>query len=211
MSDLSGMSGLIEKLNNYNYRDWRTCIKSYLQGQDLWEIFGGDEIEPPPNSIRAYKKWKVKAGRALFVLKATVDKSLLSHIEDVETPKEAWDFFATLFSRKNTSQLQMLEKELMNISQGDKTVSEYFLQVKNLYREIEQLDANAKIGDDRMRRIILNGMRPKYNAFITAIQGWVTQSTLLELENLLASQEALAKQLAGLMVKHEEEKALYSG
>ena len=68
-----------------------------------------------------------------------------------------------------------------------------------------------KIGEDRMRRIILNGMRSEYSAFITAIQGWATQPTLLELENLLASQEALAKQLAGLRVKHEEEKVLYSG
>ena len=126
------MSGVIEKLNNYNYRDWHTCIKSYLQSQDLWEIVGSDEIEPPPNLTRAYMKWKVKAGRALFVLKATVD-SLLSHIEDVETPtKEAWDVFATLFSKKNTSRLQLLERELMNISQGDMTVSEYFLKVNNL-------------------------------------------------------------------------------
>jgi hypothetical protein len=34
MSNLSDMSGLIEKLNNYNYRDWCSYIKSYLQGQD---------------------------------------------------------------------------------------------------------------------------------------------------------------------------------
>ena len=54
-------------------------------------------------------------------------------------------------------------------------------------------------------------MRQEYSAFITAIQGWAMQPTLLELENLLASQEVLAKQLVGLTMKHEEEKAMYSG
>ncbi|KAJ4748220.1 Zinc-binding dehydrogenase family protein [Rhynchospora pubera] len=197
----------------FNYKeepDLAVALKR--SGQDLWDVVGGDETEPPPNSIRAYKKWKVKAGRALFVLKTTVDKSLLSHIEDVESPKEAWDIFAALFSKKNTSRLQLLERELMNISQGNMTVSEYFLKVKNLCREIEQLDANAKIGEDRMRRIIINGMRPEFGAFVTAIQGWQTQPSLLDLESLLASQEALVKQLAGLtMKKEEEETALYSG
>jgi Domain of unknown function (DUF4219) len=48
MSNLSDMSGLIEKLNNYNYRDWCSYIKSYLQGQDLWDLVGDDE-EPPSN------------------------------------------------------------------------------------------------------------------------------------------------------------------
>jgi hypothetical protein len=68
----------------------------------LWEIVGGDKTEPPLNSIKAYKKWKVKIGRALFMLKTIVDKILLPHIEDVEISKEAWDIFAALFSKKNT-------------------------------------------------------------------------------------------------------------
>jgi hypothetical protein len=87
----------------------------------------------------------------------------------------------------------MLERELMNIFQGDMTISEYFLKVENLCRKIEQLDVNVKIDEDKIRRIILNDMRLEYGDFITIIQEWMTQPTLLELNNMLVSQEALAK------------------
>ena len=60
-----------------------------------------------------------------------------------------------------------------------------------------------------MRRIIVHGLRPKYNAFIIAIRGWPTQPTLVELENLLANQESLCKQMIGVKLKNEEEEALF--
>ncbi|XXG49381.1 hypothetical protein AAC387_Pa02g3583 [Persea americana] len=44
---------------------------------------------------------------------------------------------------------------------------------------------------------------------MTAIRGWPTQPSLIELESLLANQEALAKQIAGVTVK-DEEQALFT-
>jgi len=39
MGDLQVVGG-IKKLNNKNYNTWETCMESYLQGQDLWEVVG---------------------------------------------------------------------------------------------------------------------------------------------------------------------------
>ena len=61
-----------------------------------------------------------------------------------------------------------------------------------------------------MRRIIIHGLRPEYRSFVTAIQGQLVQPSLVELENLLANQEALFKQMVGVSLKSEEE-ALFSG
>ncbi|GKU90510.1 hypothetical protein SLEP1_g4499 [Rubroshorea leprosula] len=68
----------------------------------------------------------------------------------------------------------------------------------------------SKILDERMRRIIIHGIRPKFEAFITAVQGWQTQPTVDELENLLIDQEAQGKQAIEGAQKTEEE-ALFSG
>ncbi len=48
MGDLQVVGG-IKKLNNqnYNYNSWSTCMMSYMQGLDLWEIVNGSEITPP--------------------------------------------------------------------------------------------------------------------------------------------------------------------
>jgi hypothetical protein len=56
-----------------------------------------------------------------------------------------------------------------------------------------------------MRRIIINGLKPEYQGFIAAVSGWSTQPSLVELENLLANQEELAKKMGDIVVKEEEE------
>lgn len=65
------------------------------------------------------------------------------------------------------------------------------------------------VGNKRMRRIIIHGLRPEFHGLVTAINGWATEPTLVELENILANQEELDKQMAGVSVKNDE-KALYT-
>ena len=67
------------------------------------------------------------------------------NIRDVKTPKEAWDIFAKLFSKKNDTRLQLLESELLSITQRNMTIAQYFHKVKSLCREISELDPQAPI------------------------------------------------------------------
>ena len=101
MSDLQA-SGGIKKLNQTNYKSWSTCVKSYLQGQDLWQVTNGTETRQPANDINgALGKWQIKAGRAMYILKITVEEDILDHIQDVKYPKAAWETLEALFSKRN--------------------------------------------------------------------------------------------------------------
>ena len=210
MGDLQVIGG-IKKLNNQNYNSWSTCMMSYMQGQDLWEIVNGTEVRPleAEDANGTLRKWKIKAGKAMFVLKITIEEEMLEHIRDAKTPKEAWDTFAKLFSKKNDTKLQLLESELLSVAQRDMTIAQYFHKVKTLCREITELDLEAPIGNTRMKRIIVHGLKLEFRSFVAAIQGWETQPSLVEFENLLAGQEALAKQMGEVSSKKEEE-ALYA-
>ena len=209
MGDLQVIGG-VKKLNNGNYNSWSTCIMSYLQGQDLWEVVNGNEAAQPTveDTFGTLRKWKIKAGKAMFVLKTTIEEDLLEHIQDAKTPKEAWDVFVKLFSKKNDTKLQLLENELFSVAQRDMTIAEYFHKVRSLCRAISELDSSAPIGEARMKRIIIHGLKSDYRSFVAAVQGWETQPSLVEFENLLAAQEALAKQMGGVSLKSDEE-ALY--
>lgn len=136
---------------------------------------------------------------------------MLEHISMVETPKVAWDTFASLFSKKNDARLQFLENELMSVAQREMTINKYFNKVKTLCREISELDPTAAISESRMRRIIIHGLKPEYRSFIAAIQGWAVQPSLIDLENMLASQEALAKQMFEVTLKSNTEETLFIG
>jgi hypothetical protein len=101
----------------------------------LWEIVAGSETTPLDND-QALRKWKVKAGKAMFAIKTSIEEEMLEHIRRADTPKAAWDTFATLFSKKNNVRLQLLENELMSIAQRNMTITQYFTKVKSLCREI---------------------------------------------------------------------------
>ncbi|KAE8699425.1 hypothetical protein F3Y22_tig00110578pilonHSYRG00054 [Hibiscus syriacus] len=210
MGDLQVVGG-IKKLNNKNYNTWATCMESYLQGQDLWEVVGGGEVTQPAteDANGILRKWKIKAGKAMFALKTTIEEEMLEHIRDAKTPKEAWDTFVTLFSKRNDTKLQLLENELLSMAQRDMAVAQYFHKVKSICREISELDPTTAIGEAMIKRIIVHGLRPEYRGFVVAVQGWPTQPSLVEFENLLAGQEAMAKQMGGVSLKGEEE-ALYT-
>ena len=113
-----------------------------------------------------------------------------------------------LFSKKNDTRLQLLENELLSISQCDMTIAQYFHKVRSIYREIIELDSKSAIGESRMKKIIIHGLRLEYRSFVIAVQGWPGQPSLVEFENCLASQEAMVKQMSGITFKEEE--ALYT-
>ena len=84
MADLQAV-GSIRRLNNQNYNTWSTCMESYLQGQDLWEIMAGGETTPPKNA-ETLRKWKIKVRKALFAINTSIEEEMLEHIRNVNTP-----------------------------------------------------------------------------------------------------------------------------
>ncbi|KAE8684543.1 putative disease resistance protein [Hibiscus syriacus] len=102
MGDLQLVEG-IKKLNNQNYNTWATCIESYLQGQDLWEVVGGSEVTQPTakDTNGVLQKWKIKAGKAMFALKTTIEEEMLEHIQDAKSPKEVWPTQPSLVDFEN--------------------------------------------------------------------------------------------------------------
>jgi hypothetical protein len=88
MADLASSTSSIERLNNSNYDTWSIRIKYYLLGQDLWSIVGGAETTPPTDE-EELKKWKIRAGKALYVLSISMEDEFLQRIKDLTTPKEA--------------------------------------------------------------------------------------------------------------------------
>ena len=74
--------------NNYNY--WKLCIEAYLEGQDLWDLIGGDDTES-------------SADTPLFTLRTLINKEYIDHVRDLKSPKQVWETLQKLFTKKNTS------------------------------------------------------------------------------------------------------------
>lgn len=68
--DSSGRSaGLgIELLNQSNYKMWKSCMESYLVGEELWAVVGGKDKDKPEDNeanAEALKKWITTNAKAI--------------------------------------------------------------------------------------------------------------------------------------------------
>nr|DAD31904.1 TPA_asm: hypothetical protein HUJ06_010755 [Nelumbo nucifera] len=200
MNGGSGASQMtIEKLVGTNYQYWRFCMEAYLQGQDLWDLVTGNDTlhDDTPQLVDARRKWKIKSGKALFALRTSINKEYIDHVRKLDSPKKIWDTLERLFTQKNTMRLQYLENELASLTQCNMFISDYFLKVKNVCAKISELDSEEPISDARLRRYLIRALRKEFMPFISSIQGWMNQPSIVELENLLSNQEALVKQMSG--------------
>ena len=116
--DSNQSSGLgIDLLNQSNFKVWKSCMESYLLGEDLREVVGGDEIATPTNTQEipdALKKWKVRNAKAEFTLKKSISRELFEHITDHKSTNAIWTTLDGLFNKKNEGRLQLLENDLAN-------------------------------------------------------------------------------------------------
>lgn len=108
MTNLANVIGELKKLNDHNYVLCHSYIKLYLQGQDLWEVAGGIDTAPPSSeNAKAMHKQRIKVRKALFVLKATVQKEFLEHIQETDTPKSVWNTLEKHFVKTNNARLHL--------------------------------------------------------------------------------------------------------
>jgi len=186
-------------------------MESYLIDEDLWDVVDRSNTTSPTDeqgNVGAFKRWKQLNAKAEFVLKRSISHGLFDHIMRCNSAHEIWRTLDRLFNKKDEAQLQILENELANTTQGNLSISEYFLKIKNLCSEISLLNLEEAISEARIRRIIIRGSKREYIPYVTSIQGWVQQPSLEEFENLLSSQESLAKQMASVSIKEGEGSAL---
>ncbi|KAG5581089.1 hypothetical protein H5410_051716, partial [Solanum commersonii] len=55
---------------------------------------------------------------------------------------------------------------------------------------------DEKIGEARLRRFLIRGLKKEYSSFVTSIKGWTEQPSVKEFKNFLSNQEPLANQMA---------------
>jgi len=102
----------IEKLNKNNFQVWKFKIMNFLMGKGYWEFITSDEKEPPllenftQQQIQANKTWHEKARKVLYRLSLSVSDSMIVHIQDAKSPKQAWDTLVKMYNT-NTQACKM--------------------------------------------------------------------------------------------------------
>jgi len=118
----NGLSQIaVEKLHKNNFQVWKFRIMNFLMGKGYWEFITSDEKEPPllenppQQQIQANKNWHEKVGKVLYWLSVSVSDSMIVHIQDAKSPKQAWDILVKMYSINTQARKMQLKQELHNL------------------------------------------------------------------------------------------------
>jgi hypothetical protein len=111
----------IEKLHKNNFQVWKFRIMNFLMGKGYWEFITSDETKPdlPENptqqQIQANKTWHEKARKVLYWLSVSVSDSMIVHIQDAKSPKQALDTLVKMYNTNTQARKMQLKQELHSL------------------------------------------------------------------------------------------------
>jgi hypothetical protein len=102
VDDLSQIA--IEKLDKNNFQMRKFRIMNFLMGKGYWKFITRDDTKPPlpknptQQQIQANKTWHEKARKVLYCFFVSVFDSMIVHIQDAKSPKQAWNTLVKMYS-----------------------------------------------------------------------------------------------------------------
>ncbi|KAH7279574.1 hypothetical protein KP509_37G024800 [Ceratopteris richardii] len=102
MANTYGMGQhMSNKLNKNEFHAWRFRMMNCLMGKGSWKYIKGENENAPylqernqiANQLRAYDEWNQEACKVMYWLSVSIQDSMIGHIQDVKTLKEAWNPF----------------------------------------------------------------------------------------------------------------------
>jgi len=157
----------IEKLTKNNFQVWKFRIMNFLMGKGYWEFITSDETEPPllenptQQQIQANKTWHEKERKVLYWLFVSVSDSMIVHIQDAKSPKQAWDTLVKMYSTNTQARKMQLKQELHNLQKSKMNFNDYSTKVKNLANTLTSI--GAPVDDEDLVAVTLNGLGKDYS------------------------------------------------
>jgi hypothetical protein len=126
---------------------------------------------PNPNStqqqIQANKTWHEKAKKVLYWLSVSVSDSMIMHIQDAKSPKQAWNTLLKMYNTNTQARKMQLKQELHNLQKNKININDYSTKVKNLADALASI--KAPVDDEDLVVVTLNGLVKDYSQFRTSI------------------------------------------
>ncbi|MCO5584147.1 hypothetical protein L7F22_038070 [Adiantum nelumboides] len=126
----SNMQIVSEKLTEDNFHAWKFRITNYLKGKGYWDYVEGANEAPPviPDTrasveqVKSLKEWHQRSAKVMYWLFVSVSNSIVGHIQDADSPKDAWDNLIAFNAINTRARKIQLNNELNTIKKGDLSV-----------------------------------------------------------------------------------------
>ncbi len=123
----------------------------------------------------------------MYWLSVSVSDSMIVHIQDAKSPKQAWDTLEKMYSTNTQARKMQLKQELHNLQKNKMNINDYSTKVKNLTDVLASI--GAPVDDEDLVVVTLNGLGKNYSQFRTSIAIRETFPDFQDLITMLISEE----------------------
>ncbi|MCO5568941.1 hypothetical protein L7F22_022644 [Adiantum nelumboides] len=117
----SNMQIVSEKLTEDNFHAWMFRITNYLKDKKYWDYVAPiiPDIEASVKQVKSVKDWHQGSTKVMYWLFVSVSDSIVGHIQDTDSPKDAWDNLIAFNATNTRARKIQLKNELNTIKEGD--------------------------------------------------------------------------------------------
>ena len=217
MSGGDGINQILsEKLDKNNFHAWKFRMTNFLMGKGYWEYIDGDKEDAPEipeehvtaEQVKALKEWNQGARKVMYWLSVSIQDTMIGHIQDANSPKEAWSSLVTLFETSTKARKLQLKNDLNTVEKKSMSINDYALKIKSICESLASI--GVSVDDDDKVEVCLRGLGPTYKQFKTSIRTRENIPCFADLVSMLIVEEKNLGEESSSQGKNSSEQVFYS-
>ncbi|XP_047149794.1 uncharacterized protein LOC124821891 [Vigna umbellata] len=133
-----GLTLISQVLSETNYSSWSRSMRRALLSKNKIKFIDGS-IKKPQRSEVLFDAWEKGNMMVLSWIIKTLSPQIVESVIYVEEAKELWDELKERFSKGDYFKIFDLLQDIHSIKQGERSVSQFFTDLKILWEELEFL------------------------------------------------------------------------
>ena len=141
LTNTDGLSNIVgDKPDKNNFHAWKFRMKNFLMGKGYLEYIEGDqekaleipEDNPSAAKLKTLKDWNQGAQKVMYWLSVSIQDTMIGHIQDATSPKEAWDRLLSFDTTNTKARKLQLKNELSTLKKENLLINDYTLKIKSI-------------------------------------------------------------------------------
>ncbi|CAN0886579.1 Retrovirus-related Pol polyprotein from transposon RE1 [Linum grandiflorum] len=130
----------VDKLNDSNYSLWALQFSTFAEGKGLLEVLDGTSTCPKDGAkAEVIAQWRSDNAKLKSWILRSVDPTVALSLRSFTTAHEMWENLEASHSQIDASRQFEIEYQLSQLSQGDKSIREYYRAATNLWIEQDMI------------------------------------------------------------------------
>ncbi|CAN1137741.1 hypothetical protein LINPERPRIM_LOCUS23053 [Linum perenne] len=176
------------RFNGKNFAIWEFSFRVFIQGKGLLSYLDGTSVMPITSSSEiaasdkdkssvvdlatARSTWEINNARVLSYIIGSIESSIALTLRSFPSAAAIWSHLKKTYSHVNASRYFDLEFALANLSQGELSITDYYVAATQLWTEIDLVstsllssEANLELQKERKRSRCLQfimRLRPEF-------------------------------------------------